>query len=115
MEQRCEKNFEKINNIDKRVSILEDNDKIQDDRIREHGKQIDTILLANAKQDANQELMKKDLESIKRTSEKTEDKLDKIMQKPLLTIDRVKNVFLGLFIGFLFTLLMKALFPHIGG
>lgn len=113
--ENCEKNTEKINDLDKRVCILEDNDKVQDDSLKEHSQQIGAILLANAKQDANQEIMKKDLESIKRTSEKTEDKLDKIIQKPMITVDKIKSILLGLIIGFLFTILINSLFPQLGG
>lgn len=108
-------NEKEIANLDKRMSVLEENDKVQDSRLKEHGQQIDTILLANAKQDSNQELMKKDIESTKRTVEKIDDKVDTIIQKPLITFDKLKNVLLGLVIGFLFTALVRGLFPHIGG
>lgn len=108
-------NEKEIANLDKRMSVLEENDKVQDSRLKEHGNQIDTILLANAKQDANQELMKKDIESTKRTVEKIDDKVDKIIQKPLLTWDKIKSAIFGAAIVFIFGVLVKALFPHIGG
>lgn len=114
-ETKVERNQENISNHEKRLCILEENDKTQDKRLETHGKQIDAIIIANANQDKNQELMKKDLESIKRTNEKIEDKVDKIIQKPSLNLDKYKVIILGLVAGYIFSVLVRGLFPHIGG
>lgn len=111
--ERCKDHETTLAELNKEIYILKENDKVQDDRLKEHGKQIDAILLANAKQDANQELMKKDIESTKRIVEKIDDKVDTIIQKPLLTLDKIKSVLMGVVITFLVGVILKGLFPHV--
>lgn len=118
MEQTNDKNqshAKEVWDLNTRVCLLEDNDKVQDNRLTAHGKQLDSIILENQKQNSNQELMKKDLEFIKRSTEKTEDKLDQLIVKPVENVDKVKSVIVGLVIGFIFSIVVGVLFPHLGG
>lgn len=61
-----------------RIRLLEDNDKVQDKRLDEHGNQIDDLRENDIRVMGDLKLIMKDVENTNRTTQKIEDKLDRL-------------------------------------
>lgn len=102
---------QEIERINGRVKALEDNDAVQDKRLEKHGTELDKLEKMYFEHDATNKLIQKDVENINRTTQKTEDKLDKVInqrntdhfEKPLSkyskVIDTVVITVVGAIIG----------------
>lgn len=78
------------NDVIEKVAKLVENDRLQDhrmdtieERLTKQGEEIDTLVKSDIEQVGEIKLVRKDLEFINRTTQKTEDKLDKLSTQPL--------------------------------
>lgn len=73
--------MDNLSEMNGRLKVLEENDKVQDKRLDKHGEEIDKLEKAFLTQEATSKLIQKDVENINRTTQKTEDKLDKVINQ----------------------------------
>ena len=73
--------MDNLSEMNGRLKVLEENDKTQDKRLDKHGEKIDKLEKAFLNQEATSKLIQKDVENINRTTQKTEDKIDKVINQ----------------------------------
>lgn len=72
--------MDNLSEINGRIKVLEENEKVQDKRLDKHGEEIDSLEKSLLQQEATSKLIQKDVENINRTTTKTEDKIDEVIK-----------------------------------